>query len=244
MLKLIVTSAAYRQSGVVSPEKLEKDPTNRLVSRGPRYRLDAEVIRDTALAAAGLLSPKVGGPPVKPYQPEGVWEAVAMKESNTKNYKQDAGEALYRRSLYTLWKRTAPHPAMEIMNAPSREVFCVRRERTNTPLQAFVTLNDPQFVEASRRLAEHAMTAVADPAQRLDYMTARLLSRRLTAEERKLVTGPLDVALAAYRADAKAAQEMIATGEAKADPKLDVPQLAAWTLVASQLLNLDETLNK
>ncbi|MCW1923163.1 DUF1553 domain-containing protein [Luteolibacter arcticus] len=244
MLKLIVTSAAYRQSGAVSPEKLEKDPSNRLVSRGPRFRMDAEVIRDTALSAAGLLSPKVGGAPVKPYQPEGVWEAVAMKESNTKNYKQDAGEALYRRSLYTLWKRTAPHPAMEIMNAPSREVFCVRRDRTNTPLQAFVTLNDPQFVEASRRLAEHTMAAVADPSQRIDYMTTRLMSRSLTAEERKVVQDTYESALAAYHADAKEAQAMISTGETKADPKLDVPQLAAWTLVASQLLNLDETLNK
>ena len=244
MVKLIVTSAAYRQSGVVSPEKLEKDPSNRLVSRGPRYRMDAEVIRDTALAAAGLLSPKVGGPPVKPYQPEGVWEAVAMKESDTRNYKRDSGESLYRRSLYTFWKRTAPNPAMEIMNAPTREVFCVRRDRTNTPLQAFVTLNDPQFVEASRRLAEHAMAAASDPSQRIDYLTDRLLSRRFTADERKLALDTLEAALAAYRADAKQAQALIAIGESKADPGLDVPELAAWTLVSSQLLNLDETLNK
>ncbi|MCW1924439.1 DUF1553 domain-containing protein [Luteolibacter arcticus] len=244
MVKLIVTSAAYRQSGAVSGQKLEKDPSNRLVSRGPRYRMDAEVIRDTALAAADLLSPKVGGAPVRPYQPEGVWEAVAMKESNTRNYKADTGEALYRRSLYTLWKRTAPHPAMEIMNAPTREVFCVRRDRTNTPLQAFVTLNDPQFVEASRRLAEHAMAASSDPSQRVDFMTARLLSRVLPPEERKVVLDTFGVALAAYRTDAKQAQAMISNGESKADPKLDVPELAAWTLVASQLLNLDETLNK
>ncbi len=244
MLKLMVTSAAYRQSGVVTPEKLEKDPSNRLVSRGPRYRMDAEVLRDTALSVAGLLSPKVGGAPVKPYQPEGIWEAVAMTQSNTRNYKQDGGESLYRRSLYTLWKRTAPHPAMEILNAPSREVFCVRRDRTNTPLQAFVTLNDPQFVEASRRLAEHTMAAVSDPTQRIEYMTARLMSRVLTAEERKVVLDTYQSAIAAYRADAKQAQAMISTGESKADPKLDVTELAAWTLVASQLLNLDETLNK
>jgi len=181
---------------------------------------------------------------VKPYQPEGVWEAVAMKESDTRSYKQDGGESLYRRSLYTFWKRTAPNPAMEIMNAPTREVFCVRRDRTNTPLQAFVTLNDPQFVEASRRLAEHAMAAASDPSQRIDYLTDRLLSRRFTADERELALDTLEAALAAYRADAGQAQALITVGESKADPGLDVPELAAWTLVSSQLLNLDETLNK
>jgi len=244
MVKLMVTSTAYRQSGAVSPEKLEKDPSNRLISRGPRYRMDAEVLRDTALATAGLLSPKIGGPPVKPYQPEGIWEAVAMKESNTRFYKQDNGEALYRRSVYTFWKRTAPHPAMEILNAPSREVFCVRRDRTNTPLQAFVTLNDPQFIEASRRLAENAMKASADASARLDFISTRLLSRTLAEPERKLAMETQASALEVYRADAKEAQTMISNGETKADPTLDVPELAAWTLVSSQLLNLDETLNK
>ncbi|MCW1915555.1 DUF1553 domain-containing protein [Luteolibacter sp. GHJ8] len=244
MLKLIVTSAAYRQSGHVSPEKLEKDPANRLISRGPRYRMDAELVRDMALSAADLLSNKIGGPPAKPYQPEGIWEAVAMPQSNTRNYRQDSGEGLYRRSLYTFWKRTAPHPAMEILNAPSREVFCVRRDRTNTPLQAFVTLNDPQFVEASRRLAEHAMEATPDPSARIDFITERLLSRKLKDEERKLALETYDAALAAYRADGKEAQAMISNGETKADAKLNVPELAAWTLVASQILNLDETLNK
>ena len=244
MVKLMVTSAAYRQSGAISPEKLEKDPSNRLISRGPRYRMDAEVLRDTALATASLLSPKAGGPPVKPYQPEGIWEAVAMKESNTRNYKQDSGESLYRRSIYTFWKRTAPHPAMEILNAPSREVFCVRRDRTNTPLQAFVTLNDPQFIEASRRLAENAMKASADTSARLDFISTRLLARILAEPERKLALETYASALAVYKADAKEAQSMISNGETKADPALDIPELAAWTLVSSQLLNLDETLNK
>ena len=244
MVKLMVTSAAYRQSGTVSPEKLEKDPANRLISRGPRYRMDAEVIRDSALAASGLLSPKTGGPPVRPYQPEGIWEAVAMKESNTRFYKQDSGESLYRRSIYTMWKRTAPNPAMEILNAPSREVFCVRRDRTNTPLQAFVTLNDPQFIEASRRLAENAMKSSADPAARLDFISLRLISRTLSADERKLALATHAAALESYKADAKQAQSLVANGETKADPALDVTELAAWTLVSSQLLNLDETLNK
>lgn len=244
MLKLIVTSATYRQSGNVSPEKLEKDPANRLLSRGPRYRLDAEQIRDLALSSAGLLSPKFGGPPVKPYQPEGIWEAVAMPQSNTRNYRADTGESLYRRSLYTFWKRTAPHPAMEILNAPTREVFCVRRDRTNTPLQAFVTLNDPQFIEASRRLAENAMKASAEAPARLDFLTARLLSRTLGTDERQLATVTYEAALACYKADPAAAAALVGNGESKADPALDVPELAAWTLVASQLLNLDETLNK
>ncbi len=149
----MVTSATYRQAAAVTPEKLEKDPQNRLLSRGPRFRMDAEMIRDYALAASGLLVRKIGGPSVKPYQPPGVWEAVAMIGSNTRDYKQDTGEKLYRRSMYTFWKRAAPPASMDIFNAPTREVCTVRRERTNTPLQALVTLNDPQFVEAARHLA-------------------------------------------------------------------------------------------
>ncbi|MBY0397491.1 MAG: DUF1553 domain-containing protein, partial [Thermoleophilia bacterium] len=147
--RLLVTSAAYRQSALTTPEKREKDPDNRLLSRGPRFRMDAEMVRDYALAAGGLLSKRIGGPSVRPYQPEGVWEAVAMIGSNTRDYRADSGESLYRRSLYTFWKRSAPPASMEIFNAPSREVCTVRRERTNTPLQALVTLNDPQFVESA-----------------------------------------------------------------------------------------------
>jgi hypothetical protein len=244
MLKLIVTSQTYRQSGTVTPEKLEKDPANRLLSRGPRYRLDAEEIRDLALSASGLLSNKVGGPPVKPYQPEGIWEAVAMKESNTRNYKADSGESLYRRSIYTFWKRTAPNPTMEILNAPTRETFCVRRERTDTPLQAFVTLNDPQFVETSRRLAENAMKNSSDFDVRLDQTTQPLLGRTFEPDERQIVHQTLDDALASFRADPGAAAKFIATGETAPDKTLDVTELAAWTLVASQVFNLDETLNK
>ncbi len=154
LFRLIVESATYRQSAAVTPEKREKDPHNRLLSRGPRFRMDAEMIRDAALASSGLLVGKIGGPSVKPYQPEGVWEAVAMPESNTHFYRPDHGDRVYRRSLYTLWKRSAPPASLEVFNAPSREVCTVRRERTNTPLQALVTLNDPQFVEAARALAQ------------------------------------------------------------------------------------------
>ena len=154
LFKLMVTSATYRQSAAATPEKVEKDPQNRLLCRGPRFRMDAEVVRDYALAASGLLVEKLGGPSVKPYQPPGVWEAIAMDVSNTRSYVRDTGENLYRRSLYTFWKRQAPPASMELFNAPNREACVVRRERTDTPLQALVTLNDEQFVEAARHLAQ------------------------------------------------------------------------------------------
>src|SRR5438093_11810579 len=169
--KLLVTSATYRQAAVVTKDNLEKDPQNILLSRGPRYRLDAEMMRDYALASSGLLVRKIGGPSVKPYQPEGVWEAVAMIGSNTRDYKRDQGENLYRRSMYTFWKRGAPPAAMDILNAPSREFCTVRRERTNTPLQALVTLNDPQFIEAARHLAQRTLKGGgATDAARFAYM--------------------------------------------------------------------------
>lgn len=244
MIRLMVTSSAYRQSGMATPEKLGKDPANRLLSRGPRLRLDAEPLRDLALAASGLLAGKVGGPPVKPYQPEGIWEAVAMKESNTRNYKQDKGEALYRRSLYTMWKRTAAPPSLEILNAPTRESFCVRRDRTNTPLQALVLLNDPQFVEASRVLAAAAMKSSPDFAARLDFITLRLLDRKFGGDERAVVRKSYDGVLANFREHPDDAAKLLATGETPAPRELDAPELAAWSVTASQILNLDETLTR
>ena len=244
MVRLMVTSAAYRQSGVVSAEKLEKDPSNHLLARSPRFRLDAEQLRDMALDAAGLISKKIGGPSVKPYQPEGIWEAVAMPQSNTRTYRQDSGENLYRRSLYTMWKRTAAPPSMEILNAPSRETFCVRRDRTDTPQQALVLLNDPQFVEASRELASHAMAAATDFDARLDFITMRLDGRKYETAERLIVRKSLDSSLATFRANRKDAEELIATGDSKPRKEADVPELAAWTLLASQILNLDETITR
>jgi hypothetical protein len=244
MIKLMVTSAAYRQSGAVPPAKLEKDPSNRLLARGPRYRLDAEQIRDLALSSAGLLSPKVGGPSVRPYQPEGIWEAVAMPQSNTKTYRQDGGESLYRRSVYTLWKRTAAPPSMEIFNAPTRETFCVRRDLTNTPLQALVLLNDPQFVEASRELASHALREGQAFDARLDFVTTRLMGRKMDTAEREIVRKSLDTALAGYRLKTDDALKLIRTGAKPPRQDVDVPELAAWTLLASQILNLDETITR
>jgi hypothetical protein len=245
LFKMLIMSSTYQQSALATPEKLEKDPQNRLLSRGPRFRMDAEMVRDYALAASGLLVEKIGGPSVKPYQPEGVWEAVAMIGSNTRDYKQDTGPNLYRRSMYTLWKRAAPPASMDIFNAPNRETCTVRRERTNTPLQALVTLNDPQFVEAARNLAQKALKEGGDKAEtKLDYIARRLLARPFRAEEMPLVLASLNELQAHYKGHAEEARKLIVLGESKADAKLDVPMLAAWTMVVNELMNLDEVLNK
>jgi hypothetical protein len=243
--KQVVMSATYRQSAVVTPERLAKDPDNTLLSRGPRFRMDAEMVRDYALAASGLLVEKIGGPSVKPYQPDGVWEAVAMDVSNTRFYKRDSGESLYRRSLYTFWKRAAPPASMEIFNAPSRESCTVRRERTDTPLQALVTLNDPQFIEAARHLAQLALEkAGPDEKSRIDYMAWRLLARPLRPQERKITQDVFKDLLAHYQAAPKDAEALITDGESKPDAALDKPTLAAYTMVANELMNMDEVLNK
>jgi len=239
--KLLVMSAAYRQSAVTSLEKLEKDPQNRLLARGPRFRMDAEMLRDTVLASSGLLVDRIGGPSVRPYQPPGIWEVVGMPDGTTRHYVQDHGDSLYRRSVYTFWKRQAAPASLEIFNAPSRETCTVRRDRTDTPLQALVTLNDPQFVEAARHLAQESLESKAD---HLNFMAERLLARSLTAKERKIIGLSADELLSHYQAEPKAADELLAVGETKPDPKLDAPTLAAYTMVANELMNLDETLNK
>jgi mono/diheme cytochrome c family protein len=243
--KLMVLSAAYRQDARVSPEKLEHDPANRLLSRGPRFRMDAEMVRDYALAASGLLRPDLGGPSVRPYQPEGVWEPVAMPESNTKFYRRDSGSALYRRSLYTFWKRAAPPAFMDILNAPNREVCTVRRERTNTPLQALATLNDPQMVEAARHVAAVALAeSRGDTNRALDRVITRILLRPVSERETGILRATFEKMAAHYAATPAAARQLLAVGESPAEPSVGAPQLAALTLVANQLLNLDETLNK
>ncbi|MEX2309340.1 MAG: DUF1553 domain-containing protein [Pirellulales bacterium] len=244
LYKLIVMSATYRQSAMVTREKLERDPENRLLSRGPRFRMDAEMVRDYALAASGLLSEKIGGPSVRPYQPPGVWEAVAMIGSNTRDYKPDSGDSLYRRSLYTFWKRAAPPASMDVFNAPNREHCIVVRERTNTPLQALVTLNDPQFVEAARRLAERATEASSDNAARINLMAERLLARRLTARESEIVRGSLEKFQQYYAAHADDASKLVEVGESEIKSTVPTTELAAWTMVANELMNLDEAVNK
>ena len=243
--KLLVMSATYRQSAQSTPAKLAKDPDNRLLSRGPRFRMDAEMLRDYALAASGLLTRDIGGPSVKPYQPAGVWETVAMSGSNTRFYRQDAGAKLYRRSLYTFLKRSAPPPNMEIFNATTRETCVVRRERTNTPLQALVTMNDVQYVEAARRLAETALkSAPAALDAQLDHMTQRLLARRLDDRERATARKAYQDFLRFYDSKPQEATRLIAQGESKPDSSLPPAELAAATLLANQLLNLDEVLTK
>lgn len=245
LFKTMVMSSTYRQSAVISPEKLEKDPQNRLLSRGPRFRMDAEMVRDYALAASGLLVRKIGGPSVRPYQPPGVWEAVAMIGSNTRDYKQDTGENLYRRSMYTIWKRAAPPASMEIFNAPNRETCTVRRERTNTPLQALVTLNDPQFVEAARRLAERTLLeATASIDDRIDSIGRRLLARPFSEGEKETIRSSLAELLDYYAAHPEDAQSLIAVGESEPVASLESAQLAAWTMLCNELMNLDEMLNK
>ena len=244
LLRIILTSAAYRQSARVTPDRLEKDPANRLLSRGPRHRLDGEALRDLALAASGLLIRDIGGPPARPYQPPNVWEAVAMLDSNTRVYVEDQGRGLYRRSLYTFVKRAAHHPAMDAFNTPSREVCTIRRERTNTPLQALVLMNDPQFFEASRRMAENALSGAGGTDARLDHIALRLLARPLDPDERSIAREVLDRLLQHYRARPEDARALIAVGASAPDASLAPDELAAWTLTPSQLLCLDATLNQ
>ncbi len=243
--KLMMTSHAYRQDVKITPERKEKDPFNRLLSRGPRFRMDGEMVRDTALAVSGLLVNKMGGPSVKPYQPPGVWEAVSMPESNTRNYKADKGESLYRRSVYTFWKRAAPPAALEIFNATAREISCLRRERSNTPMQALVTMNDVQFIEAARVLATKALqTSFVATDLRIQFLATHIFSRPLRAEELEIINGVLKDDLAYYTANQKDAAALVAYGETPAPKGVDAAQLAAWTMTANKLLNTDEALNK
>jgi hypothetical protein len=245
MIRLLVTSAAYRQQALTTDEKRKKDPENLLLSRGPRFRMDGEMVRDYALAASGLLVPRIGGPSVRPYQPKGIWETVAMNGSNTRFYKQDHGDSLYRRSMYTFWKRSAPPASMEIFNAPTRENCTVRRERTNTPLQALITMNDVQFVEAARNLAQHAMRASSPAfAERVSYLSLHALARPLQEPELAILKRSYQSFLSQFDSRPAEAKKLIATGESPVDPKLAPAELAAWTMVASQLLNMDEALNK
>ncbi len=242
--RLLVTSAAYRQTASATAERLAKDPGNKWLARGPRFRMDGEMLRDSALAAAGLLVEKLGGPPVKPYQPPGIWEEVAMPESNTRTYVPDKGEGLYRRSLYTFWKRASPPASLETFDATSREVVCTRRARTNTPLQAFVTMNDPQWVEAARKLGERALRAAATAEGRLDFIARTTLGRPLDAAETRVLLATAARFRAKFGAAPESAAALLAVGESRADAALPPAEAAEWAVVASQFLNLDEFLTK
>jgi hypothetical protein len=239
MQRLLVTSATYRQSSKVTPEQMQKDPANRLLSRGPRLRLSAETIRDQALFASGLLVENVGGPSVKTYQPPGLWEEVSGVA-----YKPDREESLYRRSLYTYWKRTVTPPAMAAFDATAREACTVNRARTNTPLQALALLNDVPFVEASRTLAERVMLDAAAPEERLKLAFLRAVGRQPSARELQILQAGFERHRQHYRGNEEAARKVVRIGERKADPRLDVRELAAYTAITSLILNLDEVITR
>ncbi|WP_373649888.1 DUF1553 domain-containing protein [Schlesneria sp. DSM 10557] len=242
----IVTSATYRQSSRVSRELLERDPSNKLLARGPRHRLQAELIRDNALALAGLLSDRSGGPSVSPYQPAGLWDDVAVgADYEGTVYKQDKGEGLYRRSMYTFWKRTCPPPGLNTFDAPEREVCTARRSRTNTPLQALVLLNDPTYLEAARKLAERAITAGGTTdEQRMEFAFRLAMSRKATPAEIKVLLKSLQQRRQHYRQDAAGAKEFLSVGESSREASVEDSELAAWASVMSLILNLDEAITK
>jgi hypothetical protein len=238
--RLIVTSATYRQSSRVTPELLEKDPENRLLARAPRFRLPSWLLRDQALAASGLLVRKVGGPPVKPYQPPGIWEEATF---GNKKYQQDTGDALYRRSMYTFWRRIVG-PTM-LFDTAARQTCIVKPMRTNSPLHALTTLNDTTYVEAARAFAERVLTSAGpEPDERVELAFRLLLARRPTAEEKQVLLAAVARVQREYASDVEAARKILSAGESKRNEKLDVVEHAAYAALCSAILNLDEALTK
>jgi hypothetical protein len=249
--KLIVTSATYRQSSALNPQsKLRNpqldDPENRLLARGARFRLQAELIRDNALAVSGLLNDEIGGKSVFPYQPVDLWDELAFGDGFTaQKYTPSSGQDLYRRSMYTFWKRTVPPAALNTFDAPDREKCVARRPVTNTPLQALITMNDPTYIEAARALAQKALQqGGVEMNSRLTFAFRQATARKPTTEELSVLRNVYIQHLASYRKDAKAAEALLSIGETKADTKLSKAELAAWTMVVSAILNLDETITK
>ncbi len=242
LLRLIVTSATYRQSSVPTPEKLQRDPANRLLARGPRFRLSAEMLRDQSLAVSGLLVRKIGGPPVRPPQPPGIWEAVSY--NSELSYEPDTGEGRWRRSLYSYWKRTAPPPSIQAFDSPTRETCTLRRPRTNTPLQALALLNDEAQVEAARVLAATVLSRAGLPASRLDALFARATGRGPSETERATLERLLERQLKRFTDHPSLARELNGIGEAPHGRTLPAAELAAWTLVAQTVLNLDEVITR
>jgi hypothetical protein len=239
LIRRLVTSAAYRQSSQGTKELAERDPDNRLLARGPRYRLSAWMIRDNALAASGLLVRRVGGPPVKTYQPSGVWEEATF---GTKRYQPDSGAALYRRSVYVFWRRIVG-PTM-FFDSASRQFCTVKQFRTNTPLHALAILNDPTYVEAARALAERAMTSAERPEERLDHIYRLVLSRTPSGSERDVLLKALAQFQTEYQADPTAAEKLLKVGEHPRNMNFPAADQAAWTALCGTILNLDEALVK
>lgn len=238
MLRLMLSSSTFAQSSVPSPEAMERDPENTLLSAGPARRLSAEMMRDQALAASGLLIPKIGGPPVKPYQPDGLWAALATR--NGTRYERDTGESLYRRSLYTLWKRTVPPPMMTTFDASERNLCVVQRQSTSTPLQALVLMNDPQFFEAARVLGERMIReSGGGDAERIDLGFRLLTGRGATTEELESLLELLAEQRSAFRGRPGDARAVLATGESPRDRKIPAPEAASFAVVASTIMNFD-----
>ena len=244
LVKQIVMSSTYQQSGATSEESLQQDPENRLLSRGPRLRLDAEVIRDSALFASGLLSTRVGGPSVFPYHPTGLWQEINNRPGYSRTYKQDSGEKLYRRSMYTFWNRTVPPPSMAAFDAPEREYCQISRSRTNTPLQAFVMLHDPQFVEAARHLAGRMLASADDDTVRIREGFQRCHTRQPTPQESRVLLAELNARREQYKSAPESAEQLLAVGESEVDSSLPPAELAAWTSVARVMMNLSEFVTK
>ncbi len=242
--RLILTSAAFRQSAATTQVKRMKDPDNALISRGPRFRLDAEVIRDSALYVSGLLKEHLGGHADKPYQPAGLWEIIAYPISDTAKYMQDHGDALYRRSLYMFWKRTSPPPTMMLFDAPMRESCVVRRSRTNTPTQALASLNETGFFEDARAMAQRVLITKPNDPTRIDYAFRLATGRTPSQSEARIVQGFLSEARTRYQSDPADAKKSLAIGESPRNSSLPIPEHAAWTLVCNLILNLDETLTQ
>ncbi len=242
--KMIVMSASYRQDSRVTPELIARDPENRLAARGPRFRLDGEVIRDQALAISGLLAPTIGGPSVRPYMPEDVWDETS-KYGDLRGYKADSGDALYRRTMYTIWKRTAAPPTMLLFDSPSREICSVKRTRTNTPLQALSLLNEVTFVEAARSLAERMMReGGTSPESRIRFAYKVATSREPDAEALRILAAGQARSLADFKGNPESATKLITQGASKPDAKLDPVELAACTMTAGVLLNLDRVVTR
>ncbi len=246
LVKQIVLSDTYRQAAAATPELLERDPENRLLARGPRFRLDAETLRDQALFVSGLLFEKQGGPSVKPPQPGGLWNAVGYTDSDTANFNADEGhEAVHRRTLYTFIKRTSPPPQMSTFDGPSRESCVVRRERSNSPMQALLMMNDPQYVECARALAERTLRESGSSAEaRAVFILRQSLQRLPSPQEVQGLVTDADAFLADYTANPEAAQALVQVGEYTPADDLNTTELAAWTMVCNLVLNLDEVLNK
>ena len=242
MQKLIVTSATYRQRSAVTPDLTERDPENRLLARGPRFRLYGQALRDQVLAVSGQLDGKIGGPPVMPYQPEGLWEEVSAKGVK---YIVGEGSDLYRRSLYTFWRRTVPPPSMMNFDNSTRENCSVVATRTNTPLQAMNLMNDPQYVEAARLMASRMMREGGTSARdRIRYGHQLALARHPDDHVLRILTNGHSDYLNTYRADPEAAKSLVGVGKSEPGDELDPAQLAAFTAVAGVILNLDETVTK